>query len=378
MNKAFLKTSLLGILVACTINSNAQVSVTGQIKGLRTDSMIVFSLDSSMQKEKRDTILFKKGKISLSYPNKLLTEVAIYEKPATGHRLGRNITLYLLPGKPMTINGSFDNYTIKGCDMYAKIQAYNSGKTLLQKQHDDLNDKYLQEMAEAKTSEEMTPIREKYFPEMRKLSAAIREYNYNFIKNNPDNEAACIAVCNIVDFYQAYNLMTNRVKNSELVAAYYFTKKSADRQAKQKEQEKKLSEGADALNFTLKDINGKDFTLSSLRGKYVMLDFWGSWCGWCIKALPNMKECYNKHKDSGKFEIVSIDCNDTEAKWKAAVKQHGMTWTQVKSEKQDDLPTLYGVPGYPTFIIINPEGKIIKRFVGSGSDMYTYIDSLFE
>ena len=114
-----------------------------------------------------------------------------------------------------------------------------------------------------------------------------------------------------------------------------------------------------------------------MRGKYVILDFWGSWCGWCIKALPDLKECYNKHKDSGKFEIVSVDCRDTEDKWKAAVKQHDMTWSQVKRVKQDDLPTLYGVPGYPTFIIINPEGKIIKRYVGSQPDMYTYIDSLF-
>ena len=378
MNRTILKTILLGILVACTTNSKAQVSVTGQIKGLRTDSVIIFSLDASMQREKRDTLVCKKNKISISYPNTQLTEIDIYEKPASGQRFGRNITLFLLPGKPMTINGSFDNYTIKGCDMYAKIQAYNDGKALLQKQHDELNDKYLQEIANVKTNEEFTPIKEKYFPNMRKLSAAIRDYNYNFIKNNPDNEASCIAICNVDDFYQAYNLITNRVKNSEMAAAYYFTKQSVDKQAKQKEQEKKLNNGAEAPDFTLKDLNGNDFKLSSLRGKYVILDFWGSWCGWCIKALPDLKECYNKHKDSGKFEIVSVDCRDTEDKWKAAVKQHDMTWTQVKSEKQDDLPTLYGVPGYPTFIIINPEGKIIKRYVGSQPDMYTYIDSLFK
>ena len=89
-----------------------------------------------------------------------------------------------------------------------------------------------------------------------------------------------------------------------------------------------------------------------------------------------MKECYNKNSKNGKFEIVSIDCDDTEAKWKAAVKQHAMTWTQVKNEEKDGVSTLYGVSGFPTFILIAPDGKIAKRCEGSDPAMYTYIDSL--
>ena len=69
-----------------------------------------------------------------------------------------------------------------------------------------------------------------------------------------------------------------------------------------------------APDFTLNDINGKPLALSSLRGKYVILDFWGSWCVWCIRGIPNMKEYYNKYK--GKFEILGIDCNDSEQEWK--------------------------------------------------------------
>ena len=62
-----------------------------------------------------------------------------------------------------------------------------------------------------------------------------------------------------------------------------------------------------AKDFTLKDINGNDLSLSNLRGKYVVLDFWGSWCGWCMKGLPDMKAAYEKHKDN--LEILGIDCN---------------------------------------------------------------------
>ena len=74
-----------------------------------------------------------------------------------------------------------------------------------------------------------------------------------------------------------------------------------------------------APDFTLNDLSGKPLTLSSLRGKYVILDFWGSWCVWCIKGFPQMKEYYQKY--AGKFEILGIDCNDPEAKWKAAVEK---------------------------------------------------------
>ena len=76
------------------------------------------------------------------------------------------------------------------------------------------------------------------------------------------------------------------------------------------------ADGIEAPDFTLNDLNGKPLTLSSLRGKYVILDFWGSWCGWCIKGIPQMKEYYQKY--AGKFEILGIDCNDTEEKWKGA------------------------------------------------------------
>ena len=87
-------------------------------------------------------------------------------------------------------------------------------------------------------------------------------------------------------------------------------KARAEYEAKAKEMQ---AEGAVVENFTLKDIQGNDFSLSSLKGKYVVLDFWGSWCPWCIKGMPKMKEYYQKYQ--GKLEIVGVDCRDTDEKW---------------------------------------------------------------
>ncbi|MGM9711866.1 MAG: peroxiredoxin family protein, partial [Prevotella sp.] len=131
-------------------------------------------------------------------------------------------------------------------------------------------------------------------------------------------------------------------------------------------------------DFTLNDINGKPLSLSSLRGKHVVLDFWGSWCGWCIKGMPQMKEYYAKYKD--KLEILGIDCNDTEEKWKAAVAKHELPWLHVYNPRgsQDDVCSKYGIRGFPTKILVGPDGKIVKTVVGEDPEFYTLLDSLFK
>ena len=116
--------------------------------------------------------------------------------------------------------------------------------------------------------------------------------------------------------------------------------------------------------------------LSSLRGKYVVLDFWGSWCAWCIKGFPEMKEAYAKYKD--KMEIVGIACRDTEKRWKAAVEKHQLPWLNVLNEGDVDVSALYAVEGYPTKVVISPEGKILKVVVGESPEFYTYLEELFK
>ena len=132
---------------------------------------------------------------------------------------------------------------------------------------------------------------------------------------------------------------------------------------------------AEAPDFTLNDINGKPLTLSSLRGKYVILDFWGSWCGWCIKGIPRMKEYYQKY--AGKFEILGIDCNDPEEKWKAAVEKYELPWLHVYNTRDSKVLEQYEIEGFPTKVIVGPDGKIVKTIIGEDPVFYTILDELF-
>ena len=132
-----------------------------------------------------------------------------------------------------------------------------------------------------------------------------------------------------------------------------------------------------APDFELPDLQGNPLKLSSLRGKYVVLDFWGSWCIWCIRGIPHMKEAYRKYKD--KMEILGIDCQDTEEKWKAAVEEHQLPWLQVRCP-EDYLQTLgqqYRIQGFPTKVIIDPQGRLVKVVVGEDPAFYTFLDQLF-
>ena len=131
-----------------------------------------------------------------------------------------------------------------------------------------------------------------------------------------------------------------------------------------------------APDFTLNDIYGMPLTLSSFRGTYVVLDFWGSWCPWCIKGIPEMKKYYQKY--SGKFEIIGIDCNDPVEKWKAAVANYDMPWKHVYNPKGSRLAQQYDIQGYPTKIIIDPQGRVDKVVVGEDPAFYTYLDELFK
>ena len=156
------------------------------------------------------------------------------------------------------------------------------------------------------------------------------------------------------------------------------TEESAQRAYKRAEASKKIQDNMTAPDFTLKNEKGEDFTLSSLynKGKYIILDFWGEWCYWCKEGIPDMKQLYKDAK--GKIEILSIDCRDTEEVWKKAIKDHELPWLHVYNPGDDkvDVSTTYAIKGYPTKIILNPDGTINKTFVGEDPEFYDYVKSL--
>lgn len=122
-----------------------------------------------------------------------------------------------------------------------------------------------------------------------------------------------------------------------------------------------------APGFTLPDLDGNMLSLTDFKGKWVILDFWGSWCRWCIKGFPELKELQAKYGD--KLAIVGVDCRDSVQKWKDAVAKYEMTWTNLYNDCSSETPNAlldaYAVQGFPTKVIVDPQGVIKKIVVGA-------------
>ena len=134
------------------------------------------------------------------------------------------------------------------------------------------------------------------------------------------------------------------------------------------------SPGSLAADFTATELNGTSFSLSSLKGKYVLIDFWASWCVPCRKSMPHVKELYDRYKDKG-FEVVAVSDDDRDSSaWKKAIAKDGTgIWHNVlrglymekamKREKNDrDISDKFGIHSLPTKILIDPSGTIIGRY----------------
>ncbi len=104
-----------------------------------------------------------------------------------------------------------------------------------------------------------------------------------------------------------------------------------------------------------------------------MLDFWGSWCGWCIKGFPALKEAYSRYGD--KIVVIGIDCNESEEDWRAGVKKHQMPWLQLYNGHDCKLYEAYQIEGFPTKAIISPEGKLVDLTTGEDPSFYDRLAS---
>ena len=125
---------------------------------------------------------------------------------------------------------------------------------------------------------------------------------------------------------------------------------------------KSVSIGSVAPEVILSDTTGKDIALSSLRGKYVLLDFWAGWCGPCRMENPNILKNYLKYKDKG-FEVYQVSLDRSRSDWVNAIKKDNLIWYNVSDLKyfQSEAATIYNIDRIPKAFLLDPNGVIIAK-----------------
>ena len=221
---------------------------------------------------------------------------------------------------------------------------------------------------------------------LRSALDGIRNSSIEFIsgsfRQSVDSEEApyiiLLAPADSVESYMA--LLPERALDGMFRPLLEQTRKKAAEALLKKMARAGLTTGAAAPDFSLPDIDGNKITLSALKGKTVLLDFWGTWCHACISGIPELKQAAAKYAD--RLVVVSIDCKDDKEAWQAGVEKYGLGWINLREEgsmPSSEKPTvLYNVTAFPTKVVIGADGRIREIAIGEFPEFYDQLDRIME
>lgn len=274
-------------------------------------------------------------------------------------RLGtQHINLVLRDSSRLRINadgknlGAFNN--IVGSDESVALNEFVNQMSLFNAKRDSAT-AYLQRFPDQQASISQS-FQQEYM--------AFTSFRQRFISQNPNSPALLptVSTFDIDKEFSTYESVVKQLNQSfkgcptiDATYAQYLQIK------KQNDAKNVLASGKPAPNFTQNDVDGKPLSLSDLRGKVVLIDFWASWCGPCRKENPNVVKLYNKYKDSG-FTVLSVSLDDNKDNWLAAIAKDKLVWPYHVSDLKkwsNEAARAYQVSGIPFTVLVDKEGNIV-------------------
>lgn len=246
------------------------------------------------------------------------------------------------------------SYTVKGSKETPLLKELVEQMDDMQQQGMKLEQRFRAAQAAGK-EDSMIALQEKFM--------ALQEHNSKqvkrIIRSNPNSFVSTFATASLINPDQDFafaDSMTAIFEKSMPESPY--TKALLARLGAMRN----VAVGQAAPEITLPNPDGKNVSLSSLRGKYVLIDFWASWCGPCRQENPNVVRMYNKYKDKG-FEIFGVSLDESRDKWLKAIAMDKLTWPHVSDLKgwSSSAAQLYNIQAIPQTLLLDKQGKIIAK-----------------
>jgi peroxiredoxin len=228
-------------------------------------------------------------------------------------------------------------------EMFNKVTAWNKAGTEAQKKNDNAAQKKIQADFEASRGEFSNKVRA-MIPAMGDNTVALFATNFLWLSSKPEDEVPLLS--------ELADKVLKAHPNNTVAKSFYQNVLRL----------KGVAVGTEAPEIALKTPQDSILKLSSLRGKYVLLDFWASWCGPCRQENPNVLRVYAKYKTKG-FDIYSVSLDQEKAPWVQAIEKDNLMWHHVSDLQyfNSTAALTYGVNAIPATFLIDPQGKVIAK-----------------
>lgn len=330
---------------------SGQAIVRGKVTGLES-GRVVLTTEVFGQKQKFNaTIAQGKFELSVNQPSPTLYSLEIPEDPS-----GRMV--FFADNGVVQVDiqkGNVGGGKVSGSISNSELNQFNAMIALHDQKLEDLKEAY-GSLEPGKSLEIQQDSIEQVFNGAVSLREAALQ---NWILQHPKSFVSPLMI--ILNYSDDGNVDVMRSMFEQLspeVKASYYANHLESMLVKMEG----LKVGKPAPAFSQADVNGKAIALDSFKGKYVLVDFWASWCGPCRMENPNLVRTYNKYKNQN-FDILGVSLDNNKAKWLQAIQDDQLTWTQVSDLKfwQNEVALQYGVKSIPANFLLDKEGKIIAK-----------------